>query len=206
MGYIVTAIAVELSKVSDALSSKDKQLVGALVQKFEDEFEQFDEMAADVADDEEGEEPLRMRDALTQMVMGQEYSENFGFIYGYALEFLCRHFGEFLPNREWSAMPSGSDWAETVDEGLNAAGVAESVLRVGMHLMNRGAPIAIPDIDDFPAIGYLRLDEIKAAKTALEEAKVTDIKDKQVLASIQELQSWMHRCAESGRDMVCFYA
>lgn len=166
MGYILTAIAVDLSKVSEAVSSRNRRLVSTLVKQFGEELEQF----------------------------------------GYALEFLCRHFGERLPNREWSAMPSGSRWVETVDRGLAAAGVPENVLRVGRHLMNRGAPIAIPEIEDFPGIGYLKLAEVKTAQEAFGKANLAASKNKEVLPSIQELQGWLQTCADSGRDLVCFYA
>jgi hypothetical protein len=206
MGYILTATAVDLGKVADAVGSKNKQLVSALVKKFGDDFEQFDDMAADFADDEDDEEALTMRTVLTQMVMGEEYNEELGFMYGYPLEFLCQHFGEELSNEHWSAMPSGSEWGMTVDRGLKAAGVPESVLRVEKHLMYRGAPIAIPEIEDFPGIGYLKLKEVKAAQKALGQAKIAAVKDKEVLASIQEIQSWLQTCAASGRDLVCFYA
>jgi hypothetical protein len=207
MGYILTTTAVDLGKVADAVGSKNnKRLVSALVKKFGDEFEQFDEMAAEAREDEDGREALTMQGALTQMVMGEEYNEEFGFMYGYALEYICRHFGKFLPNEEWSAMPSGSDWAETVDRGLEAAGVPESVLRVGNHLMYRGSPIPVPEIEDFPAIGYLKRKEVKAAQKSLGQAKLAVIKDKEVLASIRVLQSWLQTCADSGRDLVCFYA
>lgn len=203
MGYILTATAVDLDKVSATVGSKDKRLVSAIVKKFGGEFEQFDEMAADLGDDDE---VLTMKGVLMQMVMGEEYNEELGFMYGYALEFICCHFGESLPNEQWSAMPSGSEWARTVDRGLKAAGVPESGLRVEKHLMNRGAPIPIPEIEDFPGIGYLKLKEVKAALKAMGLAKLAAIKDKAVLASIQELQNWLQTCADSGRDLVCFYA
>src|SRR5262245_7817674 len=206
MGYILTATAVDLGKVSAAVGSKDKRLVSALVKKFGDDFEQFDEMAADFTDDEDGEEALTMRTVLQQMVMGEDYNEELGFMYGYALGFICRHFGEELPNEHWSAMPSGSEWAGTVDRGLKTAGVSEGVLRVEKHLMYRGAPLAIPEIEDFPGIGYLKLKEVKAAQKALAQGKLTAVKDREVLASIQEIQSWLQTCADSGRDLVCFYA
>jgi len=206
MGYILTATAVDLSKISAALGSKDKRLVRALIKKFGGELEQFDEMAVDLGDDEDGGEALTMRAVLTQMVMGEEYDQERGFMYGYALEFLCRHFGGGLPNEQWSAMPSGSEWVKTVDRGLKAAGVPENALRVEKHLMYRGAPITIPEIEDFPGIGFLNLKEVKVAHQAVGQAKVAAVKDKEVLGSIQEIQSWLQTCADSGRDLVCFYA
>jgi hypothetical protein len=205
MGYILTPIAVDLGQVCGAIGSKNKELISALVAQFGAGFAQFDRMAAGYAEDNELNQVLTMRSALTQMVMGEEYVKELGFIYGYALEFICRHFGEFLPNGEWSAMPSGTRWAEEVDQGLEAAGVPEKALRVIHHLMGRGAPVAIPDIDDFPGIGYLKLMEVKAAQKALLEAQLTSI-DEEVLGSIRELQGWLETCSSTGRDLVCFYA
>src|SRR5262249_52514127 len=141
MGYVLTPIAVDLDQVSNVIGSKNKRLISALVKKFGDNFDQFDEMAADFADDDD--ESLTMRDALTHLVMGEECNDELGFMYGYALEFICEHFGECLPNEEWSAMPSGAAYAEKVDKALKAAGVGEKVLRMS-RLMYRGAPVSLP--------------------------------------------------------------
>ena len=142
MGYCVTSFAVDLSQVSWAVGSRNQPLLNILIEEFEDDFEQYDEMAANFHDDEDPDDPLTMRTALTQMIMGDAYNKQLGFMYGYALEFLCLHFGERLPNREWSAMPSGCEWVETVDRALDRAGVPENILRVAGHLINRGPPIA----------------------------------------------------------------
>jgi hypothetical protein len=205
MGYILTPIAVDLGQVSGAIGSKNKRLVSALVKKFGDDFDQFDEMAADFGDGEDGGEALTMRAALTQMVMGEEYNEELGFMYGYALEFLCRHLGEELPNEAWSAMPSGSAWAEKADKALKAAGVAEKVLRVN-RLMYRGSPVPLPEVEDFPGIGYMRVNEIGAALEGFGEDKLAAVKDKELRASLAEVRGWLLACAGSGRDLICFYA
>src|SRR5262245_39321736 len=132
MGYTLSPIAVDLGRVTGVIRSRNKRLVGTLAKKFGDEFEEIDESDAEL-DDEELEQALTVRDALNQMVMGGEYNEQFGFVYGYALNFLCCHFGELLPNEHWSAMPLGTAWAEKVDRGLKAAGVPEKALRVVNH-------------------------------------------------------------------------
>ena len=206
MGYILTATAVDLGQVSGAFGSRNEWLVRDLVETFGREFAQFDEMAADFAEDNELAEAVTIEAALTQIVMGEAYNEKLGFMYGYVLEFLCRYFGDWLPNECWSGMPSPSDWARTVDRGLENAGVAASMLRVENHLMNRGPPIAIPQIDDFPGIGYLKLDEVKAAQKSLAQANLAAIKNNEVLEAIQDVQSWLRICADSGRDLICFYA
>jgi len=170
MGYSLTPVAVDFGKVTGVLGSGKKGVARKVCKRFGSEFEQFDEMAAEYAEDEDGLEELTMCDTIMQMVMGEKYHEHYDFMYGYALEFFCRHFGKFLSNEEWSAMPSGSQWAETVDEGLTEPGVPSDVLRVVNHLIFRGAPVTFPEIDDFPCIGYLRINEIKAAEAALGEA------------------------------------
>ena len=205
MGYILTPIAVDLKQVSAEVGSKNTQLLAVLVDTFSDGFEQFDEMAVNASDEEAGQQPLTMRAALTQMIMGEEYDKSFGFMYGYAFEFICRYFGDYLPNNEWWAMPSGS-WAATVDQEMGNVGVPANVLRVEHHLMYCGAPIAIPESDGFPGIGYLTGKEIETAQKAFGEAKLAAITDKSVLTSILEIQGWLTACALSSRDLVCFYA
>jgi hypothetical protein len=203
MGYILTPIAVDLGRVSGAIGSKNKRLISALVKVFGDDFDQFDEMAADYADEDD--EALTMRAALTQMVMGEEYNEELGFMYGYALEFICLHLGEHLPNTGWSAMPRGTAYAKKADAALKRAGVAEDVFQIS-QLMNRGAPVPLPLIEDFPAIGYMRVKEIKAALKEFSEDRLTAVKDEEVRESLAEVRGWLVTCAGSGRDLICFYA
>ena len=131
MGYILQPTAVDLDKVNKAIGSKNKKLLNTLIEEFEDEFDQYDELIAEYMEDEdllededleddedEGRQAPTMRDIFTQMIMGEEYNQRLGFAYAYGLEFLCRHYGEWLSNRHWSAMPSSAAWTKTVDEGL----------------------------------------------------------------------------------------
>ncbi len=201
MSYILTPIAVDLKQVAGVIGSRNKRLVAALLKEFGDDFEQIDAMAADYADD--GEEATTVRDALTQMVMGEPYNEAVGFVYGYTLEYICRHFGELLPNGEWSAMRS--EWAEKADRALKAAGVGEKVLRLS-RLMSRGSPVPLPEIEDFPGIGYMDLPEIEAALAALPEDKLAAVKEKELRAALAEVLGWLQTCADSRRDLICFYA
>jgi hypothetical protein len=203
MSYILTPIVVDLKQVTGVIGSKNKRLVGTLIKNFGDEFEEIDEMAADFADEEDGEGATTVRDALTQMVMGGEYNEEVGFVYGYALEFVCRHFGDFLPNRNWSAMRS--EWAHKADKALESAGVAEEALRLS-HLMNRGSPVPLPLIEDFPGIGYMTLKEIKAALSAFGEDQLAAVEDKELREALSEVRGWLETCEASGQDLICFYA
>jgi len=204
MSYVLEAFAVDLTKVSRAIGSKNKDLLDALFGKYGAKFAQFDAMAADFADEDAGEKPMTMRSALSQMIMGEEYTKRFGFMYGYALSFICQHIGELLPNSEWSSMRW--EWAEDVDRHLESVWVPQSVFSVTMHLMTRGSPNPIPAIDDFPAIGFLTLAEIKVAHQAIAKANLGAIEDGNARSSIEQIIGWFRSCLESQRDLVCFYA
>ncbi|HUG92666.1 MAG TPA: hypothetical protein VML55_17630, partial [Planctomycetaceae bacterium] len=130
------------------------------------------------ADQPGGPQPL-MADVLRHLIMGEPYDPRVGFKYGYALEHLCQHFGEMLSNEHWSSFRSGASWGwfRKLDRTLKSLAVPEKTFRVRTHLENRGSPIPIPEIEDFPAIGYLTLDEIREAAAALEQADLASIRD-----------------------------
>jgi hypothetical protein len=203
MSYILSPIAVDLEQVTGVIGSRNKRLVGALIKQFSDGFGEIDEMAADFVDEEDGERATTVRDALTQMVMGEQYNEAVGFVYGYALEFVCLHFGDSLPNEHWWAMRSA--WAHQADKALESAGVAAEALRLS-QLMNRGSPVPLPLIEDFPGIGYMTLEELEAALAVFGEDRLAVVKDKGLREALSEVRGWLLTCAESGQDLICFYA
>jgi hypothetical protein len=193
MGYSITPIAVDLGQVSGVIGSKNKQLVSDLAKKYGAEFEMFDEDLE-----------LTMQDALTQMVMGERYDEELGFLYGYALKFICRHLGYYLPNQWWSAMPSGSAYVEEADKALKEVGVSEEVLTVG-GLIYSGSPVRLPIVYDFPRIGYMRAKEIDSALNVFAEDTLATVKDDGIRSSLSELWGWLLACTEEKLDLVCFY-
>ncbi len=205
MGYILNPIAVDLTKVAGVIGSKNKRLVGTLVKKFGKSFEEINEMAAEHMDAEDGEGATTVRDALTQMVMGQEYNDEVGFVYGYALEFICMHFGALLSNDSWAAMPSPSKWTQEADNALKSVGVDEETLSMS-QLMHRGSPIPLPLIEDFPGIGYMTHKETVAAVEAFSEEKLDAVKDEEVREALSEVRGWLWSCEDSGEDLICFLA
>src|SRR5262249_42921432 len=144
MGYGIMPICVDLQTVKAAIGSKNDRLLGALAAKFAEDLQRLD----DNDDLNEDEVPVTAATVLHQMIMGEEYSRSswFAFKYGYVLKFMCEHFGQSLPNGQWTAMRW--EWADTVDSALAEAGISEDRFRVVAHLMTRGAPITIPRPED----------------------------------------------------------
>ena len=73
-------------------------------------------------------------------------------------------------------------------------------------VLGRGAPIELPPIDDFPAIGFLL--EAEMAALAGELAKTDRLQaeeDEEVREALDEVRTWFDTCVRSHRDLVCFY-
>jgi hypothetical protein len=208
VGYILTPIAVDLDEVRGVIGSKKKSLLSKLRKAFAGTLDQIDEMLADRFEDEdeegdENKEPITTADVLRHLVMGEPYREGFGFAYGYWFESLCLHFGDFLNNSQWSAMHA--EWFETVQKALTEVRVSKKVFTVDW-LAFRGPPIELPEIDDFPGIGYLTKTEVVTARAALAKADLSKLKNKRTVPSIEQIRSWLDECAKSNRDLVCTYA
>ena len=210
MGTTLTPIAVDLDKLRAACGSRDRALLDSVVRKFRRDFEQFDEMGEDLDaggdDDPPAGSTLTMKEALGHLVMGEEYNPKAGFMYGYALEFLCRHIGTKLPNDQWSSLRSSWSWFPDVDNALEELGVPEGRLRVQGHLRGRGSPVPIPAIADYPVIGYLRRDEIRLAAGDLDEGKVQSLECEDMREGLGELLTWIRKCLKTKRDLICFHA
>ena len=206
MSYHLSAVAVDLDRVRAAIGSKDEVLLAALCDENAYSLQRIDDLLENALDaDDPDYRPLTAADVLGHLVLGGPYreGERVGFAYGYCLELLCHHFGEALNNSEWCSMRSA--WFDAVQAALEAAGVNRKLLSVHL-LANRGAPIAIPTIDDFPGIGYLMKVEIAQTRAALAAADLSRIADKEAVASIRQISAWLDECVRSNRDLVCFYA
>ena len=205
MSYCVSAIAVDLDKVRSAIGSKDKKLLARLKKAIGDDLEQIDGMLADYADEDEEDEPLTTADVLRHLIMGEPYrdDEGLGFAYGYCFEALCQHFGNTLDNEHWSAMRY--QWFDAVQKALGQAGVTKKQFSLDT-LVSREPPVPLPEIDDFPGIGYLLKDEVVKARAVLAKADLTKVKEREAVESIEQVREWLDECERSDRDLVCTYA
>ena len=206
MSYDITPIAVSLEQVQGVigvkrtggflrclLGSPIDRLIRTIKWNYAHRFEQ---------DEVYDEDEPSLEKALGDLLAGAELAPTFGHKYAYALELVCDHFGEFLDNSAWSAMRL--DWAEHVHEAMTQADIDEEAISLNDHLMFRGPPIPIPVPADFPAIGFLRRNEIGNAATALDAADLSSL-DEETRESITQIQLWLERCNELKCDLVCFY-
>lgn len=194
MSYAIHAFAVPASALEKAAGSKNRRLLKKVVAKSRDDFEEIDEFEEEVASVEQ---------TLSDIVNGADRDEDAGFKYGYALKFLCEHLGRMLPNDAWCSIRG--DWIDTVDEALDDAGVDRDLIRIADHLVGRGAPISIPPIDDFPAIGYLSESECGRAAAELTPERLATVEDEDTRMSIGQVSSWIDQCIRKHCDLVCFY-
>jgi hypothetical protein len=97
------------------------------------------------------------------------------------------------------------EWFDTVQKAIKTAGVKEKAFSIHT-LVSRGAPVELPEIEDFPGIGYLTKAEVVKARDALAAADLSKVKNKEVAAAIEQVRSWLDECAKSKRDLVCTYA
>src|SRR3954451_16607494 len=97
MSYGITPIAVPLAEVERAFGSRDTTLASAIREEFAYRFEQ------DRCDEDDEDEPT-LTDALDEVSEGKPLRGRYAHKYCYALEMLCWHFGERLPDRCFSGM------------------------------------------------------------------------------------------------------
>jgi hypothetical protein len=194
MGYGIMPYSVSLATVRAVLGSKNAALLKRLRRKY----------ASTLEHDRDPDLEVCTADALTHLVRGTPLHPDYGSRYGYAFKLLCDHFGEFLPNSAWSACPRITDWVKKVDKALKKAGVPPKLFGVAAHLVDRWAPIAIPEAGDWPGIGYLLASELPAVESALDAADLAGITNPEVRESAEEVALWVSMCEEEEQDLVCF--
>lgn len=152
MSYAVHAYAIDLVALGKIAGSGNAVLAKRLVNRFARELQQIDDV-----DFEPG--PTRAAEILTRLVVeglpdGADAGDEPGYKWGYALELVCRELSEPLPSRVFSGM--GSELFDALDAALARA---KNKRRVSAIFFD-GAPLPLPEIEDFPAIGHLTPAEV----------------------------------------------
>jgi hypothetical protein len=199
VSYAIMPYAVHLKGVESMIGSGSERLLDDLLAGRARELQDIDELRGDLGLD--GDEVTSAHDALRHMIMGEEYDDRVGFLYGYCLKILieAHRSSEWLPNNGWSAMRFG--WFATVGSELKAAGVDFDPL----DLIFGGVPFTLPRIDDFPNIGHTAPGEMPALLEKFGGMDAGAVTEYGALDAIREVEGWLTTCHRSGRDLVCLY-
>ena len=206
MSHGVTPFAVSLAQIQKVVGSRSKSLLLELREEFEDELLEDREEVEEANQDDEFDPELPIDTALRHLIMDEERWDYEGAKYGYALEMLCSFYGDFLTNDRWAGVPM--TWAETVNDALLDAGIPVETFSIFGHLIYRGSPVDIPDIDDFPYIGYVKRAEIPAALEALTDERFTAIEHDdvdEIRRAAEQVREWLEACLREKSDLVCFF-
>ena len=119
------AYAVDLDRMRSACGSRDETLLSDILERQGDLFACYAEQL-----DGEDESGFSFRQALMDIIEGVHRAPGSRrFLYGYAIELLCRHFGEVIP------VPGDEQFAEIGDP---------EDLEIGSPLVNGELPLPVP--------------------------------------------------------------
>jgi hypothetical protein len=172
----------------------------------DDEYEEEEE-----EEDLEPQRSVSTGAALVHLIMGGKPDPSLGFKYGYALYHLCETLGEIPDHDSWCSIR----WRtlEWIDAFFKKAGIKRKQFSIEDLLATRGPPVKMPRPDDFPAIGYVELGEMPAILKLLDPAKMDPLiakaaEDDQewLTGMVSELRTWLKRCLDTKRDLICFYS
>ena len=206
MSVGVIPFSVNLTQVRKAVGSRSKSLLQQLREEFEEELATDRELVDEANGDDDYDPELAIEDALRHLIMDRERWDYEGEKYGHAIQILCTFFGEVLHNEHWGRLTFTG--IESIEDALLEAGVPAETFSIFDHLLHRGSPIEIPEIEGIPYIGYLTLAEIPDVLAAFTDKRLSAIKrlrNQQISLPIEQLQEWLETCQRDKSDLVCFY-
>jgi hypothetical protein len=134
--------------------------------------------------------------ALRALIDGVPTSEDASTVL-YAFERLCAHFGRQLPNASFSATRLGS--LERIDAALKNAGMPFSVLT----LIYGGAPVPLPQADDFPSVGCIDESSVRATAELIAKNGLS-AEDPELDGALFDVSEWTEVAAARGDMLVGF--
>jgi hypothetical protein len=235
MGYSMSVYRVDLDAMRKRIAQKDQTLLEALkktyAQKLKDQVTDIEETDFEAEEELGGCLGFLMKRAgkthakpthpqpteeptpellLRHIVFGEPKFHGGWSPYGYQLMWVVEHLGTEMDCEAFESMRSSSGWTETVSKALIAAGMPAATFDFQKMLIDRGAPIPLPPMTDFPFMGYLEAGEVKAAREAFGKVDVakaiqaTGEADYGKLA-MRNIESWLTDAAAANEGVVAFY-
>jgi hypothetical protein len=190
MSSSLNVYALPMERLRQLIGSRDQTTIDAIVEGKEDFFSGVDDIHEEVE--------LTCADAVAELLNGEWSEDAPGYLYGYALEAICSHIGETLPNI--CPISRASDWIEEVDALLEDKGIPVRLT----GLVDGGSPVPIPEPDDYPFIGTWTAAELALAKSAFESADLTDI-DPEMALTLQQVRDWVQAAERNpGASLIGF--
>jgi hypothetical protein len=176
MSSSINVFVVDLDQLRGAIGARNEKLVAAICEDQESFLATIDDI------DDEAE--LKCGEAVGHLICGTPSDEYPGYLYGYALEAICRQLGRELENI--CPICGASDWLEEVDQALQdqKVPVALSMLVYGI------CPVEIPTPDDYPFIGSWPHESIPPALAALQRLETFGL-DREMTETFQQIRSWL---------------
>ncbi|MFI4876816.1 MAG: hypothetical protein ACIALR_15805 [Blastopirellula sp. JB062] len=181
MSYVLSPILVDFAKLEKAIGSGDASLIEAVKANNPERFEDDEEW------DAEDEGMISLSDAIKDLVMGNELDDESGSQYGYALEEIAAHLGTSIPPTEWG----GVRWAAIQECGL-------------VRLMATQAPVPLPDLEDFPALGHIRQADLAQQVNEFEQ-RIEQATDAAIQALLREFLDWLKQAQAQKTDVLLTY-
>jgi len=192
VSYGVVAYATDIDRIRRFVGSADEEVLAASRLRLR---------TASLADllDDYGSGAPSPEDVLAQLINGGPYDDRIGFAYAYALEALIETYGAMLDNSAW--YPAPLEWAKAVEQQFERLGASVPVER----LVWGGSPVPLPRADDFPTIGHLEAEEVRALDLAVRSLDLSTVEDANLRASIHGIRTWFDNATRLSYGLVCFY-
>lgn len=201
MGMYIFSKAIKQDEVMAAFGSKNQELIDKVKQSYS-----YDCYAED---DWDGEYIL-IDEALTDIIMGNEFKAGSAHIYGYAFICLCETMGKKVPWSQDFKLGYETDLVTQYladDFGLEGMAVEE-------NMFGEDLATCLPEREDFPMIGMISNKNLKALYDQLPEIELSDDEleklydedDDKACAyeNIKGLKDNLKFCMDNGMDLVSF--
>ncbi len=176
MSNSINVMVVELDKMRRAIGSGDRKLIEA-IQKDQEWF-------LSTIDDIDDEAELKCAQAVEHLIVGNPSDDYPGYLYGYALEAICRQLGRELENI--CPICGAGDWLEEVDAALKIHKIPLEISTLVFGL----CPVEIPQPDDYPMIGSWPPQSIPPALAALKWLEMFGM-DREMTDTFRQIRSWL---------------